>query len=284
MNFNINYYEKRKMFYIVAAAFLVVSILAFIIGGFNKGIDFQSGTLIDVTFNQEVSSEDIRSLLADYEVTSANIVSDSEGGYTIKAEEIDQDTQTEIFAALTEKFGEYTLNRTESVGPTIGKELTSNALVALAIASVLMIIYISIRFQFKYAIAAIICLLHDVTIMCGFFCIFRIEVDSSFIAAILTIICYSINNTIVIFDRVREEKKMTPKLKSGELVNVAITKSMTRSINMALAVIIVLLALLIFGGTTTKNLALALTVGNIAGFYSSVFLSGNIWADFMNMK
>ena len=142
-----------------------------------------------------------------------------------------------------------------------------------------MLLYITIRFKFNYAITAILALAHDVLVMLSVFAIFRIEVDSSFVAAILTIVGYSINNTIIIFDRIRENTGYNSKQEFSLLVNQSINQTISRTVNTVLAVLILLIALLIFGGDTTKNFVLALTVGMVAGFYSSVFLVGNLLND-----
>lgn len=274
-----DFYGKRKLFYGISIAFLLVSLASLFIQGINKGIDFQSGTLIDIKFQDEVAMDQVRGVLREYGLQNSAITQDSEGAYTIKSVEISQEDQTKLLDSFTAALGQYDLQRIESVGPTVGRELTQNGILALLIASLLMVIYISIRFQLKFAISAILCLMHDVMIMLGMFSLFQVEIESSFIAAVLTIVGYSINNTIVIFDRVREIKKQSPKTGPAELVNASICQCMTRSINMAVTVLAVLLCLLFLGGETTRVLALALVIGNVAGFYSSVFISGNLWAD-----
>lgn len=274
-----DFYGKRKLFYGISIAFLLVSLASLFIQGINKGIDFQSGTLIDIKFQDEVAMDQVRGVLREYGLENSAITQDSEGAYTIKSVEISQEDQTKLLDSFTAALGQYDLQRIESVGPTVGRELTQNGILALLIASLLMVIYISIRFQLKFAISAILCLMHDVMIMLGMFSLFQVEIESSFIAAVLTIVGYSINNTIVIFDRVREIKKQSPKTGPAELVNASICQCMTRSINMAVTVLAVLLCLLFLGGETTRVLALALVIGNVAGFYSSVFISGNLWAD-----
>ena len=278
-----DFYQKRKIFYAISIVLIVISLGSLAIQGINKGIDFQSGTLIDSKFNAYAAMDEVRNVLKEYGLENSAITQDGDGAYTIKSAEISQDDQTRLLDSFSEALGEYELLRTESVGPTVGKELTQNGILALGIASVLMVVYISVRFQLKFAISAIACLLHDVMIMLGMFSLFQIEVESSFIAAILTIVGYSINNTIVIFDRIRENMKLSPRAKSAELVSSSISQSMTRSINMAVTVLAVLLCLLFLGGETTRTLALALVIGNVAGFYSSVFISGNLWADLMAM-
>ncbi|MDR1193112.1 MAG: protein translocase subunit SecF [Peptococcaceae bacterium] len=274
------FYEKRKFFYLIAVVCLAVGLVSLALQGLNQGIDFRSGTLMDIRFTgQAVSIEQVRDVLGGFSLENSAITQDGEGTFVIKSAEIMEETQTEILTAFTEALGEYELLRTESVGPVVGRELTINGLIALALAAVLMIVYISLRFQWKYAIAAIVCLLHDVLIMLGFFALFQFEVESSFIAAVLTIIGYSINNTIVIFDRIRENLRGGGRPKGGELVDRSIRQTLRRSVNMFVTTVMVLLCLIFLGGDTTRVFAVALLVGNVAGCFSSVFLSANLWLE-----
>ncbi|MCL2166339.1 MAG: protein translocase subunit SecF, partial [Clostridiales bacterium] len=267
---NIHFYERRKLLYIVSAVFLAVSVASLLLMGLNQGVEFQSGTLMDIRFADEaVSIEQIRGILADYSLEQSSITQAGEGTFVIKSVEISEETQNLIADSFRESLGEYELQRLESIGPIIGKELTQNGILALVIASALMLVYISIRFQWKYAISAIICLVHDSLIMLGFFSIFQFEIEGSFIAAVLTIIGYSINNTIVVFDRVRENMKLHPKWSGREMVDNSIGQTLVRSINLSVTVALVLATLILFGGETTKSFAIALFVGNVAGFYSS---------------
>lgn len=278
---NFRFYENRKYFYILSAVLLAASLISLLTMGLNQGIDFQSGTLMDLKFDDEsVSMEQLRRVLAEFGLENSSITRDMEGTYVIKSLEIDEDTQTRVMEAFLSELGGFDMKRVESVGPIVGKELTQNAIVALSIASVLMLAYISVRFQWKFAVAAICCLLHDTLIMLGFFSIFRFEVESSFIAAVLTIIGYSINNTIVVFDRIRENMKLHPKWTGIELVDRSVNQTLIRSINLAMTVTLVLASLIFLGGKTTRVFAIALMAGNVAGFYSSAFISGNLWLDF----
>lgn len=278
---NFPFHQKRKYFYIISAVLLLIGLVSLIFQGLNQGIDFQSGTLMDLKFDDSsVSMEQLRHVLSAYGLENSSITQDSEGAYVIKSLEISEDVQTSVMDSFLTQLGGYDMKRIESVGPIVGKELTQNAIIALAIASALMLLYISIRFQWKFAVAAILCLIHDSLIMLGFFSIFRFEVEGSFIAAVLTIIGYSINNTIVVFDRVRENIKLHPKWKGEELVNNSINQTLIRSINLTMTVTLVLASLIILGGETTRVFAVALMVGNIAGFYSSSFIAGNLWLEF----
>jgi len=172
--------------------------------------------------------------------------------------------------------------RVDNVGAVIGKELTREAFLALLIASVAMVLYITMRFEFKFAVAAILALLHDVFVVLAFFSLFKVEINSPFIAAILTIIGYSINDTIVIFDRIRENLKYHRKRTILEVINDSINESLVRSINTSLTTLVVLVALFVafnyfVGGMNLKVFALALLVGIVSGTYSSIFIASPLW-------
>jgi preprotein translocase subunit SecF len=277
---NIDFYKHRKIYYLISALCIAAGLISLLVQGLNRGIDFQSGTLLDLKFNSEaVAMEQVREVLKEEGLDNSSIVQDGEGIYIIKSAEIDEAAQSRIMDSFRERLGEFELQRVEIVGPVVGRELARNGVIALIMAAILMLIYVSFRFQWKFAVAAILCLLHDVTIMLGVFSLFQYEVESSFIAAVLTIIGYSINDTIVIFDRIRENMKLNGKMKGGGLVNASINQTMGRSLNMAVTVFFVLLCLIFLGGETTRVFAIALMVGNIAGFYSSVFIAGNLWME-----
>lgn len=277
---NIPFYEKRVIFYIISAVVIAVGLVSLLIQGLNQGIDFQSGTLMDLKFADEgVSMEQVREILAGCGLDNSSITQDGEGAYVIKAMEIGEEEQNRIMDAFREGMGEFDLKRIESVGPVVGKELTQNGVIALVVALLLMMVYVSIRFQWRFAVSGIVCLLHDALVMLGFFSIFQMEVESSFIAAVLTIVGYSINDTIVIFDRIRENLKLYPKWSGRELVNESVNHTLIRSVNLSITVILVLGAMIILGGETTRSFAIALMVGTIAGFFSTAFLSANLWVD-----
>ncbi|WP_418792253.1 protein translocase subunit SecF [Phosphitispora sp. TUW77] len=246
----------------------------------NLGIDFTGGNLINIEFKNDVTVIQLRDALGEIGLEKSSIQMSGSRAAIIRTVVLDDEKQAGLLSILKEKVGPYDEGKMSisKIGPTIGKELTRNAIVALLIASVLMVIYISFRFEFKFGISAIIALLHDVLVTLGIFSLFWWEVDSTFVAAVLTIIGYSINDTIVIFDRIRENLN---KRKKGEdlaqLVNKSIMQTLVRSINTVLTVIFVLVALLVFGGTTIKIFTLALLIGVVSGAYSSIFNASPLW-------
>lgn len=276
---------KRKIWYALSLTLIVISIISFVVQGLNFGIDFTGGTLLHFKFQDPaIKSEQLRSALTPFGFEKSPIQESTDGSIIVKVPELNQEQQDELVTSVKDNLGEFELLRSEKVGPAIGSELKRAALLALLVASILQILYITVRFEFKFGIAAILALLHDTVIAVGFFSLLQIEVGSVFVAAILTIIGYSINDTIVIFDRIRENMRNRKKQSLSELINKSIRQTIVRSINTSLAVIFVLLALLFLGGETTKNFALALTVGTICGAYSSIFVASPLWYDMKNDK
>lgn len=187
--------------------------------------------------------------------------------------------QGEVIKGFQDKFDiEQTNIQFETIGPTIGAELTRQALLALLLANLGILIYVSFRFEWKYGVAAIAALVHDVLFMLVVYSVAQIAINASFIAAILTIVGYSINDTIVVFDRIRENKRHAKKFEHNDIVNRSLSETLTRSINTSLTTLLTILALYILGVPAIKDFALPLIVGIISGTYSSIFIASPIWA------
>lgn len=271
---------KRKIWYALSLIVLLVSITSLFVQGLNFGIDFKGGTLFELHFEETgITDAQVRSALEEIGLEKSEIQASSDS-IIIKTVELDPEKQGKVLKTIEDKAGKFEVLRSEQVGPIIGKELRTAGILALVIAGVLQIIYITIRFELRFGIAAILALLHDAIITLGFFSLMQYEVDVTFIAAILTIIGYSINDTIVIFDRIRENLKNRRKEELAELVNKSIKMSLVRSINTSLAILFVLAALLVLGGDTTRYFSLAMLVGVMAGAYSSIFIASPLWFDF----
>lgn len=271
---------KRKIWYALSLILLAVSIGSIIVQGLNFGIDFRGGTLLHLQFeNKNITVEQLREGLKEVNLETSQI-QESDDSFVIKTSELDQAEQKNVLSTIEGKLGAFTVLRSEQVGPVIGKELRTAGLLALLVAWILQIIYISFRFEFRFGLAAVLALLHDVIITTGFFSIMQYEVDVTFIAAILTIIGYSINDTIVIFDRIRENLKYKQKVELADLTNKSIRQSIVRSLSTSVAVLFVLVALIVLGGETTKYFSLAMLVGVLAGTYSSIFIAGPLWYEF----
>ncbi|CCO07221.1 protein translocase subunit SecF [Desulforamulus hydrothermalis] len=276
--------KNRKIYYILSLAIIVLGLVSLTTRGLNLGIDFTGGNLVELRFNNPTTVEQVRTALDEYDLADSKIQSSGENTFIIRTKAMSQQESDKAFNGISEKLGGATLLRNELVGPVIGKELTRQALMALAIASVLMVLYITWRFEFLQAMAAIGALLHDVLVMVGMASLLQVEIDSSFVAAVLTIIGYSINDTIVIFDRIRENLRQNRKEDLADLVNKSLWQTMARSINTVLTVVFVLLSLFWFGGSTIHNFVTLLLIGIISGAYSSIFNAGPVWYDLRRLN
>ena len=268
---------KRKIWYSLSLFIIVIGLIFIALGGLNFGNDFLGGSIMEYSFDTPVSNEEIRGILVDlgYEDT-VSVVQVQEGelqGVLIRMQHIDTDEALEIENAIRAEFPSTAIMRNEFIGPTIGEELRRSALWAMLIASIAIVFYISIRFEFRFAIVAIITLLHDVLITLGLFAILGAEINTPFVAALLTIIGYSINDTIVIFDRIRENMGLMHRKPFIELANTAVVDTLPRSINTSMTTIIVILAMFLFGPTAIKPFMLALFIGMATGTYSSIFIA-----------
>ncbi len=275
--------EKAKITCLIPAAIILLGLVFFFVsGGFVQDIDFAGGMTMYVDMGKEVDLNEITKTVeaADSSVKNPKVLNSDDNVIIIQTTPIERDVRDKIQTKLVET---YEIDRAtaflqvEDVTATMGAELRSQALTAALIACLLMLVYITIRFEFFTGVSAVICLLHDVLIMLSFYAIFRIPINANFIAAMLTIIGYSINNTIVVFDRIRENQgKVTRDLKT--LVNTSVSQTLKRSIYTTLTTIIPVILLYILGVDSIKDFALPLMVGLLAGTFSSVLLAGPVWA------
>ncbi|OQA10364.1 MAG: preprotein translocase subunit SecF [Firmicutes bacterium ADurb.Bin373] len=240
---------------------------------------------MDLKFSNPATIEQVRGVLNEFELEGASIQQSSEDSFLIRTRELNEEESQGVISKLNSELSEVTVLRDERVGPVMGRELIMKAFQALALATVLILIYVAWRFEFKQGIAAIIAVLHDVVIVVGVFSILQFEVDSSFVAAVLTIVGFSLMDTIIIFDRTRENIHLKKKGEAlGDIVNRSLWQTMSRSINTTLAIVILLLALLVFGGVTVRHMVLALMIGIISGAYSSIFIAAPLWYDFKSLE
>ena len=271
--------KKRKISYCISALLIVASIIAFFVQGLNVGIDFKGGTVIQVRMSEQYTDETIRDVLADVGIQSGAEVQQSEGDYYVRTEELTQEQMDNFSVALQETDATAQILSMESVGAAIGSELTRNAIFSVLLAAVLMLIYISFRFELSYGIAAVVGILHNVIIVIGIFCICQFEVNTSFIAGILTVVGYSINDTIVIFDRIRENVKLRRGEDLSDTVNRSVSQTLNRSINTVLTSIFPLVMLFFMGGSSLKYFVLVMILGFIIGCYCSIFIASSFWYD-----
>ncbi|MDP3011641.1 MAG: protein translocase subunit SecF [Candidatus Hydromicrobium sp.] len=283
-NYNFDFIGKSKILIIISLVMIIAGIAGYFIqGGFNLGIDFLGGSLMEVEFTRDVDVAEVRSVMNDIGFGNAILQRTESNRFIIrtKAKElgvpISDEEKKEILDSLNEKIGiNETLLQDRIVDPFFGKQITKNAFKAVGISFVGILIYVWIRFEFRFGAAAILALVHDVLVTLGVYAILNREINTSTIAAILTIIGYSINDTIVVFDRIRENTPMTGKLGYIKVVNDSINVTLSRSINTSLTTLIPIILLLILGTAALKDFALALTVGIVTGTYSSIFIASPI--------
>lgn len=280
-----HFIKLRKIWYTFSILIIIPCIISLSLQGLNLGIDFSGGSLLDLKFSETTTIEQVRGVLNEFGLEGSTIQQSGADNFLIRTKELTEDENADVISELNSKLGAVTVQRSESVGPVMGKELIIKAFQALAMASVLIVIYVAWRFEFKQGIAAILAMLHDALVVVGIFSIFQIEVDSAFVAAILTIIGFSLMDTIVIFDRVRENNILKKKGEALEdIINKSMWQTIARSINTVLAVLFVLVALLLFGGMTMRTLVLALLIGTISGAYSSICNATPLWFDFKRLE
>ncbi|MBC8016647.1 MAG: protein translocase subunit SecF [Sporomusaceae bacterium] len=275
---------KRYWFFALSLIAIIPGIISIFIQGFNLGVDFTGGTLLDLQFSRPVTVSEVRDSLKDYKLENSTIQlaasgqTDASPNVFIRTHVLSDDERRIVLSGMEGKLGSFDTLRVEKVGAVIGAELTKNAIIALVISWALMIAYITYRFEFKFAVSGIIAIVHDIILVLGVFSLLQKEIDASFVAAILTIVGYSINDTIVIFDRIRENLKTQSKSEPfAQLVNRSIWQSMTRSVYTVLTVLFATASLYFFGGESTKNFSLALLIGISSGAYSSIFNASPIW-------
>ncbi|NMC27915.1 MAG: protein translocase subunit SecF [Syntrophomonadaceae bacterium] len=269
--------EKRKWFYIFSLAIIIPGIISMMLQGFNLGIDFRGGSMLLYRMDAGLEAAAVSQAVSELGVVPEVSVQKSGTEFYVRTTELSQEQTQKITDGLIAKYQAAELLSAESVGAIIGGELVKNAFLAVAIALVLMLIYITFRFEWSFGLAAVLALFHDVLIVCGIFSIFQLEVNSAFIAAILTVIGYSINDTIVIFDRVRENLRMKKREVLSALLNKSIMQTMNRSINTVLTVLMPLVTLLLFGGGTIKIFVITLLIGFLFGMYSSICVASPLF-------
>ena len=276
--------NKRKLWYAISVVLLLVGLASLLFRGLNLGIDFTGGNNMQLQFTQSLTAEDLRAVVSAYVDATPTIQESDDNVFLIRTEDMSEEKSNQLLSQISTELSAFDILRNERIGPVIGAELIANAWWALLLALALMLLYITIRFRFNFAVSAIVPLMHDALMVVGIFSILQIEVDSTFVAAILTVLGYSINSTIVIFDRIRENRELHPKQGFNDLINESINQTLGRSINTSVAVLLLVLCLFLLGGDTTRAFSLALVIGVIAGAYSSVFIAGSILSDLTRLR
>lgn len=264
----------------LSSVLLIISVFSMFGQGLNLGLDFTGGTLLEVKYSKVIDLNEIRRTLdgANYkDVTVQNFGSETDILIRM-SESFREDLGVEVLKHLQQDSQNYdiTLLRSEFVGANVGEELRDKGGLALLLAIIIVMIYVAARFQYKFAFGAALALFHDVVIVIGFFSLFGLEFDLTVLAALLAIIGYSLNDTIVVYDRIRENFRVVRRSNSMEIVDVSLTQTLSRTIMTSLTTALVLLALMLVGGEMIFNFALALMVGIVVGTYSSIYVSSSL--------
>lgn len=275
---------KYKFLYFVLSLLIILPGLYFLVtSGLRLGIDFTGGALLEYQFEKNININDLKQQISLQGIEVGQINASTNNIYIIRTKPIDQNKLIKLKTDLSGKFGKVEERRVEFVGPIIGVELSRKAFIAVILASLIIILYIAFSFRkipkpessWRFGITAVVALIHDIVVVVGLFAIlgkfFGVEIDTLFITALLTVIGFSVHDTIVVFDRIRENLTKHMGRKFIDIANVSIVQTLGRSLNTSLTVVFVLLAMLLFGGETLRWFVLALLVGIISGTYSSIF-------------
>lgn len=284
MNRKLKIIENTKIWFALSGTIIAIGIIAFIIhGGLNQGIDFKGGTMIEIKIGKDFNIDDIRSIATKYdkEIQVQKIAGNE---VSLRSSTITYTQQSSLQSDIIKKYNlvaKDALKDSQTIGPTVGKELKQSAFVSAILSMIAILIFVTIRFEFKSGVSAILALVHDLLVTLSVYAVVQIPINSSFIAAILTILGYSMSDTIVVFDRIRENKKNGRSKDYADLVNTSITQTLARSINTVLTVLITITSLYIFGVQAVRDFALPLIIGIISGCYSSIFIASPIWVIWM---
>ena len=282
MKTNLHVIKNIKIYLSISIALVALSIVIFFTKGLNYGIDFSGGNLFQLKYNDVAMTlpqinenlDELSGELPQVNSNSRKVQISDDGTVIIRVPELTKAEQDKVMENL-QKLGTYTLDKEEKVGASVGDDLKKAAIYSLVIGSILIVLYITLRFEFSFAIGGILSLLHDIIIAVGFIALMGYEVDTPFIAAILTILGYSINDTIVIYDRIRENLRR--KAKTGgsleDVMNDSVNEVMVRSLNTSITTLFSVVAILVFGGASLKTFIMTLLIGILAGTYSSIFVA-----------
>jgi len=278
---NISFNKFYKTFNLISLSLIIVSLILLLFKGLNYGVDFKGGTLIEIRTDQ--NSSDISKIRDSLKQMNLGDVSVKKFGndtdFIVKFEKKDSNNPEfieNIKKKLSSSIGNVDFRRVENVGPKVSSELLKSGIIAIALSLAAMLLYIWIRFEWQFSLGAIIALFHDVIITLGIFSLFSLEINLSIVAAVLTIVGYSMNDTVVIFDRVRENLRKFADIKIFELTNISINETLSRTIITSVTTLLALLSIYLFGGEILKGFSLAMILGVIFGTYSSIYIANPI--------
>ena len=289
---NFSIVRNWKIFFAISIIFLLIGYGSMIVRGFNLGIDFTGGSIMDLKFEKEVQVAQVREVLSKHDLGGAIIQLESNDtaatsakGVLIRTPVIADNDRTAVMQDLEKSLGKFEIRRVENVVATICGELIQQATIAIFLSWVLMVLYITIRFQLNFALAAIIALIIDVSVTLSWFSLLHLEIDSTFVAALLTVVGYSVNGTIVIFDRIRENLKVHRRSETvTDMIDNSIKSTLIRTIYTTITTLFAIVAIFLFGGETIHNFSFAMLVGCCSGAYTSILLAGTIWLFLQHKK
>ncbi len=278
-----NIVGKKNLYFLISFLVIIPGVISLFLWGLHLSIDFTGGSRLEYQFTSQINNQDIIETIKKEKVDVNAISQSGKNIYIIRTKPLDPKTHEQVKAVLEKTYPKSKEVSFQTVGPTIGSETTVNAIKAIVVASMLIVLYIAWSFRhvpkptssFRFGVCAIVALIHDVIIVVGVFSLlgyfWNIEIDSLFVTALLTVIGFSVHDTIVVFDRIRENLRRMPSASFAQVVNDSILQTLSRSLNTSLTVILVLFAMLLFGGESTKWFVVALLVGITSGTYSSIF-------------
>ena len=284
MKLNFDFMKGRKLALTISLVLVIASIALLLTRGLNLGIDFTGGNVIQVEFEKRPEIANVREIISSIVAKGAMIQNFGDKGIIIRTNEDTEESRENVVKALTNNFADMKVTGFEKVGPVVGGELRRQAIIGVTIALIAILIYITLRFQFRFAVVSVVPLVHDVIIALGFFSITQMEISSSFIAAILTIVGYSLNNTIIILDRVRENWGTLSRDGIVNLVNKSLNQTLGRTINTTLTTLFPVIALCVWGGPVLMAFSYAMLVGIIAGTWSSMFVATGLLCEWQGKK
>ncbi|MCX6724590.1 MAG: protein translocase subunit SecF [Candidatus Shapirobacteria bacterium] len=269
--------KYKWLYFIISALVIIPGIVSLFVYGLRPGIDFTGGTLVEYKFTQDLKTSDLETALKEKGFEVSSIQNSGPKTYLLRLPPLEKEKANEIKQILTAKFGQTPEEiRFEIVGPILGKELLLKTIVAIILAAGFILGYVAWRFKnAKFGVCAILAMFHDTLVMLGLFSIlghfFGAEVDTLFVTAMLTVLSFSVHDTVVVYDRIRESQKLLPTIPFESLIDKAVTETLSRSLNNSLTIVFMLLALLLLGGETVKWFVAALLIGTVSGTYSSTF-------------
>lgn len=291
----LNVVKNRNWFFAFSLIIIIPGLISLLLWGLDLGVDFTGGTLLEVKFDKAVNKTELVKTAKEKKIEIATVQTTGQDTYLLRAKPLNDTEAKNLLSALKTKYPSVTQLRKETIGPTVGQELVQKSLLAVVIASLAIVIYIAFAFRkvpkptssWRFGVCAIIALLHDVLVLLGIFSLlghfFAVEVDSLFVTAVLTVIGFSVHDTIVVFDRIRENLNRASYKTFSQTVDNSIMQTIGRSLNTSLTVLFVLSALLLFGGSSIRWFVFALLVGIISGTYSSIFNAAPllvVWQNF----